>query len=128
MYHRGRRTSSAGNHGYIIRVQQTTVSSPSSYALRPLHTCPSASSTGKTTEAVASCKLKLVDPAATPIHLPHEYLARSNNNHRKGMEIFVAGNLLLHSAAQNVRLKLLADTPRFLIVALFSIDPIVDRT
>jgi hypothetical protein len=72
-------------------------------------------------------KLKLADPVAMPIHLTHEYLARSNNNHCKGTEIF-AGNLLLHSAAQNVRLKLLTDTPRYLIVAFFSIDPIVDRT
>src|SRR2546423_2817272 len=29
-------------------------------------------------------KPKLVDPVAMPIHLTHEYLARSNNNHCKG--------------------------------------------
>jgi hypothetical protein len=93
----------------------------------------------KTIEAFASCKatpicccihlakLKVADPVATPIHLTYEYLTRSNNNHCKGTEIFV-GNLLLHSIAQNVRLKLLADTSRYWIVPVFSIDPIVDRT
>src|SRR4051794_12829131 len=72
-------------------------------------------------------KLKLVDPVTMPIHLMHEYLARSNNNYYKGTEIFV-GNLLLHSRALNVRPKLLADNPRFRIVTIFSINPLTDRT
>src|SRR5205085_9185660 len=57
-------------------------------------------------------KLKLVDPVAMPIHLPHEYLARSNNYHCKGTEIFVR-NLLLHGGPRNVRVKLLTDISRF---------------
>lgn len=57
-------------------------------------------------------KLKAVDPVAIPIHLTYEYLARSNNNHCKGTEIFV-GNLLLHGGPSNIRLKLLADTSRY---------------
>jgi hypothetical protein len=93
----------------------------------------------KTIEALASCnvtpiaalfisrKLKLVDPVAMPIHPTHEYVARSNNNHDKGMEIFV-GNLLLDSGAPNIIPKLFADSPGFRIVTIFSINPIADRT
>jgi hypothetical protein len=87
----------------------------------------------ETIEALASCtysfrKLKVANPVAIPIHLTHEYLARSNNNRHKGTESFV-GNLLSHSSAPNVRLKLLADNPRvLLIVRIVTINPIADRT
>ena len=49
----------------------------------------------------SSRKLKLFDPVAMPIHLTHEYPARSNNNHYKGAEIFV-DNLFLHGGALNI--------------------------
>ena len=65
-----------------------------------------------------SRKLKPPDPLAMPIHLTHEYLTRSNNNHCKGTEIFVR-NLLLDGGPGNVRLKLLPDASRFLIYTPF---------
>ena len=71
-------------------------------------------------------KLKLVDPVAMPIYLPYEYLARSNNHHCKGTEIFVR-NLLLHGGPRNVRVKLLADISRFRTTAS-SINPVADGT
>src|ERR1700722_337183 len=71
-------------------------------------------------------KPKLVDPVAMPIHLPHEYLARSNDHRCKGTEIFVC-NLLLHGGPHNVRVKLLADFSRFRTTA-FSINPVADGT
>jgi len=74
-----------------------------------------------------SRKLKLRDPLAMPIHLTHEYLARSNYDYCKGTEILV-GNLLLHSGTRNVRLKLLADTSRIRTIASSSINPILDGT
>src|SRR3954471_15804776 len=71
-------------------------------------------------------KLKLIDPVAMPIHLPHEYLARSNNYHCKGTEICVR-NLLLHGGPRNVRVKLLTDISRFRTTAS-SINPVADGT
>jgi hypothetical protein len=47
-------------------------------------------------------KLKLADPVAMPIHLTHEYLPRSNNNHYQGTEIFVS-NLLLDGRVRTLK-------------------------
>src|SRR5205085_10850447 len=71
-------------------------------------------------------KLKFADPVALPIHLPHEYLARSNNHHYKGTEIFVR-NLFLHGGPRNVGAKLLADCSIIPITAL-SINPVAYGT